>query len=100
MSTKIAKARIKKLFEEADKVFKKNKKLSNRYVEIARKIAMKVQLKMPKRYKRQFCKHCYNYLKAGNNSRVRINKNKVIIYCLECKKYTRIPLIEKKQVPL
>lgn len=95
MSVDIAKARIRKLFTEADNVFHKNKKLSNRYVEIARKIAMKLRLKMPKRYKRQFCKHCYSYLKSGINSRTRINKSKVIIYCMECKKYTRIPLIKK-----
>src|SRR3989344_3503218 len=82
--------------EEAKSIFKKNKKLSNRYVELARKIAMKVQLKMPKKYKRQFCKHCYSYLKPGVNSRVRINKNHVVIYCLECKKYTRIPLGKRK----
>ena len=95
MSTKIAKARIRKLFDEADKVFKKDKKLSDRYVEIARKIAMKLQLKMPKKYKRQFCKHCYSYLRASINSRVRINKNHVVIYCFECKKYTRIPLMKR-----
>jgi ribonuclease P protein subunit RPR2 len=95
VSINIARSRIKILFEEADKMFKKNKKLSNRYVEIARKIAMKVNLSMPKKYKRQFCKHCYKYLRNGVNSRVRTNKGKVVIYCLECKKYTRIPLIKK-----
>ena len=95
MSSDIAKARIRKLFTEADNAFHKDKKLSNRYVQIARKIAMKLRLKMPKKYKRQFCKHCYSYLKNGVNSRVRINKSKVIIYCMECKKYTRIPLIKK-----
>ena len=95
MSKQIARVRIKKLFDEADKAFKKNKKLSNRYVEIARKIAMKINLRMPKKYKRQFCKHCYKYLKNGVNSRVRTNKGKVVIYCFECKKYTRIPLSKK-----
>lgn len=92
MSVEIASARIKKLFEEADKIFNKNKNLSNRYVEIARKIAMKFNLKIPKIYKRRFCKHCYKYLKNGVNSRIRIHKSKVIIFCMECKKYTRIPL--------
>jgi ribonuclease P protein subunit RPR2 len=96
MSKQIARERIKKLFEEADKIFKKNKKLSNRYVEIARKIAMKLNLKMPKKYKRQFCKHCYNFLKNGVNSRVRVQKKRVIIYCLDCKKFNRIPIIPRK----
>ena len=89
---KIARERIKILFEQADKIFKKSPKLSNRYVELARKIAMKVNYRLPKYLKRKFCKHCYSYLKPGVNSRIRIHKNKVIIYCKDCKKYTRIPL--------
>ena len=96
MSKQIARERIRKLFLEANKIFKKNKKLSNRYVEIARKIAMKLNLKMPKKYKRQYCKHCYKYLKNGVNARVRIHKSRVVIYCKECKKYTRIPLVKRK----
>jgi len=91
----IARTRIKKLFSEADKVFKKSPKLANRYVEIARKIGMKVNLRLPKYIKRKFCKHCYSYLKSGVNSRTRIHKNKVIIYCQNCRKYTRIPLKNK-----
>ena len=96
MSKEIARERIRKLFLEADKAFKKNKKLSNRYVEIARKIAMKLNLKMPKKYKRRYCKHCYKYLKNGVNARVRVHKSRVVIYCMECKKYTRIPLVKRK----
>ncbi len=92
MSVTIAKSRIKKLFSEADKVFPKSKKLANRYVEIARKIAMKVNLSLPKYQKRKFCKHCYHYLRPGVNSRIRIHKSRVIIYCLDCKKFTRIPV--------
>lgn len=89
---KIAQERIKILFEEADKVFNKDPKLANRYVDLARKIAMKVNLRIPRNLKRKFCKHCYSYLKPGINSRTRIHKNKIIIYCKNCKKYTRIPL--------
>lgn len=92
----IAQERIKILFEQADKIFKKSPKLANRYVEIARKIAMKVNLRISKNLKRKFCKHCYFYLKPGINSRIRLHKNKVIIYCKNCKKYTRIPLKNKK----
>tara|TARA_Y100000034_G_C6805019_1_gene361398 strand:+ start:113 stop:394 length:282 start_codon:yes stop_codon:yes gene_type:complete len=92
MSKDIAKGRIKKLFSEADKVFNKNKKLANRYVELARKISMKVNQPIPKLLKRRFCKHCYHYLRNGVNSRVRIHKSRVIIYCDNCKKYTRIPI--------
>jgi len=88
----IARERIKKLFSEADEVFSKDKKLANRYVSLARKIAMKFNLRMPKVYKRRFCKHCYSYLKPGKNLRVRTKNKKVVYYCLECKKFMRFPL--------
>jgi|SRR3989344_4829863 len=96
MSIAIAKHRIRKLFSEADKIFSKNSKLADRYIELARKIGMKMNVRLPKRFKRKFCKHCYHYLKPGVNSRVRIHKHRVIIYCLNCKKYTRIPLKPKR----
>ena len=91
----IASERINILFDEADKIFKKSPKLANRYVDLARKIAMKVNLRLPRDLKRKFCKHCYSYLKSGVNSRTRIHKNRVVIYCMNCKKYTRIPLTKK-----
>lgn len=89
---KIALERIKQLFKEADDIFKENPKRANRYVELARKIAMKVNLKMPREIKRKFCKHCYSYLKPGINSRIRNYKSRITIYCNKCKKFTRIPI--------
>ena len=86
----IAKERIKTLFEQAADQFPKNKSLANRYVTLARKIAMKVRMRIPQVYKRRFCKHCYKYLQPGVNSRVRTRDGKVIISCFECNKFTRI----------
>lgn len=88
----IAKERISKLFQQAEEAFPKNKDLANRYVTLARKIAMKVKLRMPREYKRRYCKHCYKYLMPGENCRIRTYRGKVIISCLECKKFTRIPI--------
>jgi len=86
---KIARERIDKLFEQAEKTT--SQKLANRYVDLARKIAMKVNLRMPRKYKRKFCKHCYNYFRKGNY-RVRTRNGKIVYYCFKCKKYTRIPV--------
>jgi ribonuclease P protein subunit RPR2 len=58
----IAMERINELFEQADLRFKKSQELSDRYVELARKIAMKYKVKMPRELKKRFCKHCYKYL--------------------------------------
>jgi ribonuclease P protein subunit RPR2 len=91
----IAEERIKILFREADKVFNDDPKLANRYVELARKIAMKVNLKIPREYKRKFCKHCYSYLRPGVNCRVRTKEGKVVYYCLNCKKYMRFGIKDR-----
>ena len=88
----IAKDRIKILFKQAELRFKDNKGLSNRYVTLARKLAMKVKIRMPQEYKRKFCKNCYKFLMPGKNSRIRTRDGKVIITCFECKKFTRIPV--------
>ncbi len=92
----IAKQRIKILFSQAQEVFSVNKSLANRYVTLARKLAMKVKIRIPKELKRRFCKHCYKYLMPGVNSRVRSRGGKVIISCFECRKFMRIPIKKRK----
>lgn len=89
---KLAVERIKSLFKHAEAAFSKYPERSNRYITMARKIAMKTKTKIPSNLKRRYCKHCYKYLKPGVNCRVRINKSRVIYYCLNCKKFTRIPV--------
>jgi len=93
---KIAKERVKILFQNAEQIFPKNSDRANRYVELARKIAMKVNLRLLKSQKRKFCSHCYTFLKTGVNARIRTRDKKLIIYCQKCKKYTRIPLASKE----
>jgi len=93
---RIARERIDILFGEADKVFNKDKGLANRYVTLARKIAMKSNINIPRQYKRRFCKHCYKYLRAGVNCRVRTRDNKVVYYCFNCKRHMRFPFLKEK----
>ncbi len=88
---KIAKERIQVLFKQAKDMFKEDPKLSDRYVYLARKIAMKYKVKIPSKLKRRFCKHCYNFLVPSVNCRVRAQRGKVVYYCLSCKKFTRLP---------
>ncbi len=86
----IAMDRINTLFREAGAQFKNDPMLSDRYVELARKIAMKYKLKMPSRYRRQYCNHCYSYLRPGANCRVRATGKTISYFCLNCRKFTRI----------
>ncbi|MCK4364741.1 MAG: hypothetical protein KAW45_01685 [Thermoplasmatales archaeon] len=93
----IAKNRIKKLFDMAEqKAHSANFDLANRYVNLARKISMRYLVPIPKEYKRRFCKHCYSYLLPHVTCRIRIHRNKIIIHCNNCNKFTRIPLKNKE----
>ena len=96
-SRKITLERIKSLFEQAKDKFNSNPNLSNKYVKMARKLAMKINLRIPSELKRQYCKHCYSYLKPGVNLRIRNNKSRIVYYCLNCKKYTRFEIKNKKR---
>lgn len=89
----IASSRINHLFTLAEKYALSGRlNLANRYVELARKISMRYLVPMPKEFKRRFCKHCYQYLLPHVTCRIRIHRSKLIIYCHNCKRYTRIPL--------
>ena len=85
----IAKKRIKFLFNEAKDVFKKDSKLSDKYIKLARRIAMKYKIKLPSALKKKFCKNCHKYLVHGVNCRVRIHKHRIIYYCFGCKHFMR-----------
>ena len=79
--------RINILFKEAQKTPNK----ANRYVQLARKLAMKINLRVPKEYKRKYCKHCYTYFHQGNY-RVRTKQRYVIYTCFTCKKYAKFKI--------
>ncbi len=87
----IATQRIHKLFYEAKQIFNTDSKLSDRYVHLARKIAMKFKVRIPPILKRKFCKHCYTYLVPSKNLRIRLHKSRVIYLCLKCKRFMRFP---------
>ena len=95
----IAKERIQILFRLAEEEFSNGRKdLANRYVELARKISTRCNVRIPKELKRRFCKKCMAYLKPGVNARVRIRSEKkyVLITCLECGNKMRFPYIKEK----
>ncbi|MBN2052883.1 ribonuclease P [Candidatus Woesearchaeota archaeon] len=88
---KLALDRIDSLFSEAEKQFKEHPELSNRYVELARKIAMKSKVRIRSELKKRLCKHCHSYLKLGINCRVRLSQKHMSYYCLNCRKFMRFP---------
>lgn len=83
----IARERIAILFEKAEKT--EDLSLKNRYVTLARKIAMSYNLKIPKHLKRKFCKYCYKFLVPGKNVATKTKNKKLVVKCLNCGKITR-----------
>lgn len=88
---KIAEERIHILFEEAEKAFADHPERSNRYVEIARNIAMKFNLSMPDELKNLFCPQCYAYWVPSETVRIRLKNGSKVMTCNECGKVTRRP---------
>lgn len=88
---KLAMERIECLFKTAELSFKEKPEESHRYVQLARKIAMRYNLKMPEKFKRKFCRKCNMYLKPGVNCTIRAKNRVVVIKCLECGAVKRYP---------
>ena len=90
---RIALSRIQRLFRLAEEYALRGRmNLADRYVFLARKIAMRYLVSIPSEFKRCFCKHCYRYLLPGVSGRIRINKGRIVVYCFNCNRYTRMPL--------
>lgn len=78
----IAEKRIKRLFEIAKEEASKRPKLAKRYVSLARELARKAQVQIPRQLKRSFCKKCNAPFTP--RSRVRTSKGFVVYSCFSC----------------
>jgi len=85
----LAEERISVLFREAASA--KNRNLSDKYVQLARRISMKTKAKLPREFKRRICKQCHSYLIPGENCRIRLSRGKLVYYCLNCRHFMRFP---------
>ncbi|MBP1910058.1 ribonuclease P protein component 4 [Methanolobus bombayensis] len=93
----IAQDRIEYLFDLAKSEFLINPDKSKRYVALARKIGMRHRVGIPSELKRRFCKNCGSLLVPGNNSRVRLQDEIIIITCLDCGDIERYPFGKEKK---
>ncbi len=90
-------SRIRQLFSEADAAFSESPELSDRYVEMARRIAQKARAGMPPAFRKRFCRHCGCYWMPGKTVRVRLQNQKVVYCCLKCRHFTRHPYVAEKK---
>jgi ribonuclease P protein subunit RPR2 len=100
-STKqIALQRVHTLFHLAKEAIHEDPELAQRYVKIARRIAMKTKLRLPKEYRSLICRHCKSFIYPGVNCRIRIQQKRephMVITCMNCGKHTRLPLRKREK---
>ncbi|MEX0567878.1 MAG: ribonuclease P protein component 4 [Candidatus Njordarchaeota archaeon] len=97
---KIAREHIEALMQRAIRIaVDGNIKLAEQIAGQARRIARLVGVRMPKRWKYFFCRHCKSFIFPGITARVRIRQNRfshIVIFCYKCKNFKRIPIKTKK----
>jgi ribonuclease P protein subunit RPR2 len=96
---KIALKRIRQLFKLAYVTIRADNELAQRYVFIARRIAMAAKIRLPREFRHMVCRHCKKFIVPGINCRVRLQPKRephIVITCLECGKHMRIPIKRKR----
>lgn len=94
---RIAEERILWLFKVAREFFDKGwVDHSKRCLELARKIGMRYNVRIPKHLKRLFCKQCNSLLLPGRTATVRVKKGRIIVRCQQCGNILRYPYIREK----
>lgn len=92
--SRIARERVMYLIKRAENWKNKDYDLSRRYIELAKKIAMRYRIRIPRELKIIYCKKCLYPYRDGK-FRVRVRKGRVIITCLNCGYERRIPIKPK-----
>lgn len=95
---RVAMERIRILFRLAKEAIHEDARLAQRYVEIAKRVAMRTRLHLPAEYRRLICRHCKSFIYPGVNCRVRIQQRRephLVVTCLNCGKHMRMPLRKK-----
>ncbi len=94
----IAKERIEILFDMAEKqALKGRQDRANRYVQLARKIGMRYNVRIPREYRMRYCRKCDSFLLPGENAKYRLNNGKISVTCLNCGHIYRHPHLREKK---
>lgn len=92
MERRIALERMEILFHRAEQeALHARPARARRYVDLARRIGMRYNVRVPPEFKRRFCKACLAYLVPSVNARVRIGRGHVTVTCLGCGTIQRLP---------
>jgi len=95
---RIAGERIEALFALAEEeALRANFARADRYVELARRIGMRYNVRLSSAFKRRVCKGCHAYLLPPKTARVRIGDSRVVTTCLKCGTVMRFPYVREQK---
>ncbi|HII07933.1 MAG TPA: ribonuclease P [Methanotrichaceae archaeon] len=86
----LARQRIERLFVLAEEEHVLHPERSDRYVALARKMGMRMRVRIPRRLKRRICKGCRCYL-SPERTRLRLRDGVLTVTCTECGEQMRYP---------
>ncbi len=99
MERRIALERMEVLFGLAEKeALQSHAGRARRYVDLARRLGMRYNVRVPSAFKRRFCKECLAYLVPSVNARVRVGRGRVVVTCLSCGAVQRLPFRAEQQI--
>jgi ribonuclease P protein subunit RPR2 len=99
MERRIALERMTTLFELAEwEALHRRPGRARRYVELARRIGMRYNVRVPRRFKRSFCKKCFAFLLPSVSARIRVNRGRVVVTCTACGAVQRHPYRREQSV--
>jgi len=97
----IARERVDRLFEFAMLSARSDLEAAREAVAIARRIAQRARIRIPKRYKLMFCRKCGNLFLGTDSFSVRVRDRRsthVVVRCLRCGWVRRYPAVKEKQI--
>lgn len=95
---RIAMERIEALFGLAEREgLQGNFGRADRYVELARRIGMRYNVRLPSAFKRRVCRSCHAYLLPPKTARVRIGGSRIVTTCLRCGTIMRFPYLREQK---
>jgi len=92
MERRIAGERMATLFHLAEtEALHRRTERARRYVELARRIGMRYNVRVPAPFKRSFCKKCFAFLLPSVSARIRVGEGRVVVTCGACGAVQRYP---------
>jgi ribonuclease P protein subunit RPR2 len=90
---RVAHERVGVLFSLAEvEARSRSNLLPNRYVELARKIGMRYNVRVPPEYRNSYCRRCSTYWVEGRTLRTRLRDGHRVQTCLLCGAIRRVRL--------